>query len=99
MALVWELAPLSVHVHLDVENVHEFEGNALATYPNGDSYKGDFLNGKPHGDGVYKYAHGDVYSGKFVAGVKEGLGKLEYAAETPEVCAYMLIRIPITGRW
>lgn len=44
----------------------------------GDSFKGSFLAGKPHGKGVYKFASGDKYEGEMQVGVQSGRGVYSY---------------------
>ena len=41
--------------------------NKKITYPNGDIYEGEFVDGKKHGKGVSKSSlTGDIYEGEFV---------------------------------
>ena len=44
-------------------------------YQNGDSYEGDWVNGKRDGKGKMIYANGDAYEGDWV----NGKGKMIYA--------------------
>ena len=44
------------------------EGHGTFSWPGGDRYEGQFLNGKMHGDGVYHYADGFKYQGSFKDG-------------------------------
>ena len=39
-------------------------------YPNGDEYKGDVKNGKPHGKGKY-ISDGDTFEGNFANGEED----------------------------
>jgi hypothetical protein len=50
------------------------------TLPNGDSYRGQLLNDKPHGRGTMQYAGANVrsYDGDWVNGVREGQGKVTW---------------------
>jgi len=55
------------------------------TYPNGNVFEGDVVDGKPHGKGKYIFAHddfagayNDVYDGDFVKGEFSGYGKMTY---------------------
>ena len=50
-------------------------GQGRITWPNGDSYEGDFVSDKLSGNGVYTFQSGDVYEGEFVEGKKHGKGK------------------------
>lgn len=43
------------------------------TEPNG-IYKGDFMNGKKHGQGIYKFNNGLRYEGEYRNGVRSGNG-------------------------
>jgi hypothetical protein len=44
------------------------------TYANGDSYQGNFIDGRKEGNGVYTWANGDIYEGTFIKNVKHGKG-------------------------
>lgn len=44
-------------------------------YKSGDSYTGNFLNGKRHGSGTYNWADGSYYTGGFRSGLFHGFGK------------------------
>jgi len=44
----------------------------------GDNYVGDFLNGRPHGTGIYVYTSGDRYEGEFRNGLPNGKGTYIY---------------------
>merc|ERR1712194_398904 len=63
-----------------------FTGAGTATYPNGDTYTGDFKDGKKSGQGVYTSAgSGDKYTGGYLADVRSGVGKLDVnTTVTPE---------------
>ena len=50
-------------------------GQGSITWPNGDSYEGDFVSDKLSGNGVNTFQSGDVYEGEFVEGKKHGKGK------------------------
>ncbi|KAJ3160672.1 hypothetical protein HDU86_000431 [Geranomyces michiganensis] len=43
-------------------------------YPMSNSYRGEWLDGKQHGTGVFQYAHGARYEGGFKDGMKHGMG-------------------------
>lgn len=46
---------------------------------NGNSYFGEFVDGRMHGEGVYTYANGDKYSGVHKFGKANGSGEFVYA--------------------
>lgn len=41
------------------------QGAGKMIYKSGDSYDGEWVNGKFHGHGVYKFKDGTVYSGGY----------------------------------
>lgn len=45
----------------------------------GDSYIGEWKQGKTDGYGVHKYLNGDVYEGLFKTGLKHGEGAERFA--------------------
>eukprot|EP00736_Rhodelphis_marinus_P012841 Rmarinus@m.29637 len=53
-------------------------GKGLAVFSNGDTYEGDYVEGKRHGKGKYTFKNGAVYEGDYVDNVKHGHGKLTY---------------------
>jgi len=54
------------------------EGNGKAVYKNGNSYDGEWTNGKPDGKGTFTWVNGDVYSGYFKNGYRNGNGRCAY---------------------
>lgn len=50
------------------------DGRATATYPNKDSFTGEFKDGKKNGKGCYTFASGSKYDGEYVDNKKQGLG-------------------------
>lgn len=44
-------------------------------FENFNTYKGEFLHGKAHGNGVYSWANGEVFEGQWMNGMKEGKGE------------------------
>ena len=56
----------------------DYSGKGLATYPNEDTYEGDYFCGNRNGLGVYKYHNGDSYEGEWLNNVKHGIGKFVY---------------------
>ncbi|MDB9517597.1 MORN motif-containing protein [Roseofilum reptotaenium CS-1145] len=57
-------------------------GKVKCSYSNGDRYQGDFLNGRPHGVGVYIFFGGNRYEGNFLNGQPHGQGVLIRADDT-----------------
>ena len=53
-----------------------FTGQGTATYENGDSYIGDFIDGCRQGTGVYMYKSGHRYEGNWHENAKAGIGKM-----------------------
>ena len=49
-------------------------GQGTFTYANGNSYVGEYRNGKRHGQGIYTYANGNSYVGEFSYGLFNGQG-------------------------
>lgn len=50
---------------------------------NGDTYRGQYQNGQPHGQGIYKWVNGNVYEGSFRSGLKEGKGHWKKGGSRP----------------
>ena len=46
-------------------------------FEDGSSYKGEWLAGQMHGQGVYIMADGEVYEGEFISGCRDGKGKVK----------------------
>mmetsp|Transcript_36456 Transcript_36456/g.66341 ORF Transcript_36456/g.66341 Transcript_36456/m.66341 type:complete len:284 (+) Transcript_36456:526-1377(+) len=55
-------------------------GIGRKVYPTGNSYEGQYEDGKRSGQGKYTYASGDVYEGEWKEGAYSGLGKFTYAS-------------------
>ncbi len=53
-------------------------GKGKMVFPNGDTYEGDFVNGKPEGQGTMAFKNGNHYTGQFVKGMMNGKGKFRY---------------------
>jgi radial spoke head protein 1 len=61
-----------------------YTGKAVASYPNGDVYDGDFLDGIREGRGTYRYGrNGDIYHGEWLKNLKHGIGKMVYNMAGP----------------
>ena len=53
-----------------------YSGKALAMYPNGDTYEGEFMDGIRESRGVYRYAaSGEKYDGEWNNGRQHGKGR------------------------
>lgn len=60
---------------------HEYlvrDGVATATFPDGSTYHGPYVNGKRNGRGVYTFARGGKYDGDYVDGERHGEGEMTY---------------------
>lgn len=55
-----------------------FTGEAKYVYRNGNSYEGDWVDGRRHGRGVFKHASGASYQGEYRDGKKCGTGQYRY---------------------
>ena len=77
----------------DVTLLGARHGAGTASYPNGDTYEGQYVDGARHGAGLYVYAaqppaeEGEepkppmaVYDGRWKAGMRSGLGTMTYAS-------------------
>ena len=51
---------------------NSLNGEGLIKYPNGNIYKGNFINGLPSGDGVMTLNNGTTYEGNFIDGFFNG---------------------------
>ena len=54
------------------------------TYANGDTYVGEWLDSKRHGQGTYTFANGDTYVGEWLDGIQHGQGVLTKSAVITE---------------
>jgi hypothetical protein len=57
-------------------------GNGTFKFDNGDIYKGQWQEGKPHGSGLYEFSDGDVYKGESQAGAFSGDGTYTWKDKT-----------------
>jgi radial spoke head protein 1 len=56
-----------------------YTGKAVASYPNGDVYDGDYVDGIREGRGTYRYGKkADIYYGEWKENLKHGIGKMTY---------------------
>jgi len=58
-------------------------GTGTDTYANGDTYTGQFENGKHHGKGTLILASSETYNGDFAKGMKTGQGKWKSSSKKP----------------
>ncbi len=70
--------------------------NQVWTYGNGDTYQGDWRDGKPNGFGQYRKANGDVYEGQFSQGFMHGRGT--YRFRFGDVYRGQMVNGRITGK-
>lgn len=56
----------------------EADESSRFRFPNGDEYQGEWLNGKPHGEGLLVTLKGDRYLGEFQNGLFQGYGEMHY---------------------
>jgi hypothetical protein len=56
-----------------ISSTGKWSGYGKRTYPDGGTYKGDFLNGLRHGKGTMTDQKGNIYEGNFVHGKMHGL--------------------------
>ena len=54
------------------------KGTGKTVYKNGDTYEGEYLNGKRHGKGKFTYHSGSVYEGEFVDNKFHGTGVFKF---------------------
>ena len=56
-----------------------YSGKAVAQYPNGDTYDGEFMDGIRESRGTYRYAaKGEKYDGEWKKNLKHGIGRMTY---------------------
>lgn len=56
-----------------------FNGYGTYDYPNGSSYVGEFMDGKPHGKGILYFSNGNKYIGHWAGSYREGEGRFVYS--------------------
>lgn len=58
------------------------DGYGKQTWSNGDTYEGQWKNGKQHGWGVNRWEDGSCFVGNYVQDIKEGAGKYDWEDDT-----------------
>jgi hypothetical protein len=56
----------------------EIDGKAVATFPNSDTYAGEYKEAKKNGKGTYTWESGSKYEGDYVDGMRTGQGTMTY---------------------
>ena len=56
----------------------ERHGLGRASFPNGDTYHGNYYRGKRCGHGTYTFAFGGRYEGSYIEGCREGYGEIDH---------------------
>ena len=69
--------PIDQHNYLNSSQYH-LERHQKS-WPDGSRYDGEWLQGKPHGQGMFTYADGSQYWGRFHMGKRQGEGMMKYA--------------------
>lgn len=75
------------------------QGLGKMTFPNGDTYHGEWKQDKMHGDGSYMYVNGDIFSGKFDNGIRVGKGTYEFAADKSLLVGNWADNVITDGKW
>lgn len=65
-------------------------GKGKMVYTNGDSYEGDFVNGKRDGHGTYTFKNGQVYVGQFTDGLRNGRGRFTFSEGSVYVGSFVI---------
>ena len=62
----------SKQLSLTLTTRSNYTGKGVYTWPDGEKYEGDFVDGKQHGKGMYTRPDGTIYEGDFVDGKQHG---------------------------
>lgn len=65
-------------VTVTLENGMVYTGKNKYVYASGDTYVGDYLNGKRNGNGTYTWVSGQSYTGEFAGDTMEGNGTYDF---------------------
>ena len=68
----------SSEITVTLENGMVYTGKNKFAFSNGDTYVGDYLNGKRNGSGKYTWDSGQSYDGAWVNDVMEGNGTYDF---------------------
>ncbi|KAG5187830.1 radial spoke protein 10 [Tribonema minus] len=75
-------------------------GTGKMTYPNGDTYWGEWKDNLHHGEGTYTYkASSDIYSGTWEAGQKSGQGTYQFGADSSMMQGTWVNGSITEGKW
>jgi hypothetical protein len=64
-------------VKIDQKNEKATKNKAIFYFDDGSIYKGEFKDGKQHGNGILTWLSGDKYEGGWLDGKKHGNGRLD----------------------
>lgn len=64
-----------------------------AAYPNGDTYHGEFKDGKFHGTGVFASSSGSNFVGSYILGKRNGLGVITFKSWHPSDIQHKFVGI------
>ncbi|CAE7200515.1 PIP5K9 [Symbiodinium microadriaticum] len=80
--------PMEGDRELRVDDEGDLQGRARCTFPSGNVYEGQYVDGEMHGYGTFKYADGSVFVGEFHNGWREGKGTFTHVSGGVEVCFF-----------
>ncbi|CAE7866202.1 PIP5K9, partial [Symbiodinium necroappetens] len=80
--------PMEGDLELRVDDEGDLQGRARCTFPSGNVYEGQYVDGEMHGYGTFKYADGSVFVGEFHNGWREGKGTFTHVSGGVEVCFF-----------
>ena len=74
IAELYFLSVLSGYDDSEFSLPKNFTGHQSKIFTNGDLYVGDWLEGKPHGSGIYSWGEDNTFEGRFEEGLPQGSG-------------------------
>lgn len=75
------------------------QGLGKMTFPNSDTYHGEWKQDRMHGDGSYMYENGDIFSGKFALGIRAGKGTYEFTGDKSLLVGNWADNVITDGKW